>query len=472
MSTPVSATSSSSPTAPGGTSLANPQQVRRAAFAGVTGTALEYYEFYIYGSAAALVFPQVFFPGSNPFIATLLSLASIAVVYVVRPIAAAVLGHFGDRVGRKKLLLFTLVLMGASTFLVGCIPSYDSIGVWAPILLVVMRVLQGISVAGEQSGSSALTFEHAPEGRRGFFTSFTPMGSSGGFLLATAAFAGVASLPKDLLYSWGWRVPFWASVVLLLAAFIVRRRIVEPEIFVEGHENINHEDQKSAKREASPVVTLFRTQPKALGRVVLMALFSIIFTIPPIFGLAFATSPAVGVAKDQMLWISVVQFAVAFCLYPFFGKLSDRIGRKPVFLTGVIGSAVLVFPFFLAIMSGDLLMILLASVALNGVFAIACNAIFPSLFAEQYSVKCRYTGLAIGTQVATAITGFMPTIGWALVGEGGTNWLPAALMMTVICGLCALGVLLSPETYRTPTALLGVPAGKRTTDKEGARAAA
>lgn len=448
---------------PGAPSHADTKQVKRAALTGVTGTSLEYYEFYIYGSAAALVFPKVFFPSSDTFVATLLSLASIAVVYVVRPVAAAILGHFGDRVGRKKLLLITLVLMGTSTFLVGCLPSYDAIGVWAPILLVLLRVMQGISVAGEQAGSGTLTFEHAPEGRRSFFTSFTPMGSSGGFLLATAAFALVAGLPEGILFSWGWRVPFWASVVLLVVAFIVRRRLVEPEVFTEVREHVSEQ----AKREPSPVITLFRTQPKALGRVVLMALFSIIFTIPPVFGLAFATSPAVGVPRDTMLWISVAQFAVALCCYQFFGKLADRFGRKPVFLTGAIGSSVLVYPFFMAIVSGNVMMILLSSIALNGIFAIACNAIFPAMFAEQFNIKCRFTGIAIGMQVGTAITGFMPTLGWALVG-GGTNWVPVAIMMTAFCGLCALGALLSPETYRTPTTELGEPVSNRAAAKAGA----
>jgi MFS family permease len=427
------------------------RQVKRAALASVLGTSLEYYEFYIYGSAAALVFGHVFFPSSNAFVGTLLSLASIAVVYVVRPVAAAVQGHFGDRIGRKRMLLFTLTLMGTSTFLIGCLPGYDSIGIWAPILLLLLRLLQGISVAGEQAGSSTLTFEHAPEHRRGFFTSFTPMGTSGGFLLATAAFAGVAAMPDEMLYSWGWRVPFWASLLLLIAAFVVRRRLEEPEVFTRAREE--------AKTDVSPVVTLFRTQPGALGRVTLMALFSVIFAIPPVFGLAFATSPAVGVPRDTMLWISVVQFAVALCLYQFYGRLSDRIGRRPVFITGALGSAVLVFPFFSAIMSGNVLFILLTSVALNGVLAIACNAIFAATFAEQYNVKVRFTGVAIGQQVGTAISGFTPTIGWAIIGDGGTNWLPVALIMVGFCLLTALGAFLSPETYRTPTTELGLPRG-------------
>jgi MFS family permease len=428
-------------------SLADSKQVKRAALASVLGTSLEYYEFYIYGSAAALVFGHVFFPSSNAFVGTLLSLASIAVVYVVRPVAAAIQGHFGDRIGRKRLLLFTITLMGASTFLIGCLPSYDSIGVWAPILLLFLRLLQGMSVAGEQAGSSTLTFEHAPEHRRGFFTSFTPMGTSGGFLLATAAFAGVAGLPDEILFTWGWRVPFWASMLLLVAAFIARRRLEEPEIFTRA--------RGEAATEPSPIVVLLRTRPAALGRVVLMALFSVVFAIPPVFGLAFATSPAVGVPRDTMLWISVAQFAVALCLYTFFGRLSDRTGRKPLFITGAVGSAVLVFPFFSAITSGNVTYILLTSIALNGVLAIACNAIFAAMFAEQFPVKVRFTGVAVGQQIGTAISGFTPTIGWWFIGDGGTNWMPVALIMVGFCGLTVLGALLSPETYRVPTAELG-----------------
>src|SRR3954452_8702967 len=204
---------------------------RKAALASFVGSMLEYYDFFIYGSADGLVFPTVFFADEDPATATLLSLATFGVAYVARPVGAVIIGHFGDRVGRKKMLVLTLLMMGASTFLIGALPSYAAIGVAAPVLLVLLRILQGLSAAGEQSGANSLTLEHAPDNRRGFFTSFTLEGTQGGLILANVVFLLVALLPEDQLLSWGWRIPFLLSAVVVGIGYWVRRSLPETPEF-------------------------------------------------------------------------------------------------------------------------------------------------------------------------------------------------------------------------------------------------
>lgn len=425
------------------------RKVKRAALASLLGTSLEYYEFFLYGSAAALVFGKVFFPAENEFIGTLLSLATFAIAYLVRPIAAAVLGHFGDRIGRKKMLMFILALMGTATFLIGCLPGYDTIGIWAPVLLIVLRVMQGVSVAGEQAGSSTLTLEHSPPGRRAFFTSFTPAGSAGGFLLGTAVFAAVSELPEDMLLSWGWRVPFWASAVLVVGAYLVRRHLEEPEALAEA--------RASGRAESAPLSVLLRTHRKDLIRVFVISLYATIQQVPPIFGIAFATSPAVGIAKSTMLWTTVASFVVGLMVFPLAGAAADRYGRKPVFLVGVLGSGVMIFVYFSAITSGEISMIFLAAIVLNGMVGVLPTAIHPSFFGEMFHVKVRFTGLALGTQIGFAVCGLTPTIGWALIGEGGTNWAPVAWMFLGLCLVSAVAATTARETYRTPLGELGNP---------------
>ena len=196
----------------------------KAALASWIGSVLEYYDFFIYGTAAALVFGKVFFPESDPATATLLSFATYGVGYVARPIGAFFMGHIGDKYGRKRVLVLTVSLMGTATFLVGCLPSYDAIGIWAPILLVCLRLLQGFSASGEQSGANSLSLEHAPEHRRGYFTSFTLSGTQTGLIIATAIFLPIGAMPEDQLLSWGWRIPFWLSAIVVAAALVIRRR--------------------------------------------------------------------------------------------------------------------------------------------------------------------------------------------------------------------------------------------------------
>ena len=406
---------------------------RKAALASFVGSMLEYYDFFIYGAAAGLVFPTVFFADSDPATATLLSLATFGVAYVARPIGAVIIGHFGDRVGRKKMLVLTLLLMGVSTFLIGALPSYEAIGVLAPILLVLLRVLQGLSAAGEQSGANSLTLEHAPEGRRGFFTSFTLSGTQAGLILATLVFIPVAALPDEQLYSWGWRVPFFLSVIVVAVGYWVRRTLPETPEFEKVEQS--HEVAKL------PVAVLFRDHWASVLRVVLCALVSVVSTIVATWSLAYATGDEVGLDKATFLWVVVAANVVALGAIPLLARLSDRIGRRPVFVFGAFGSAVLIFPFLWAVEQGNFPLIFVFGILLSGVVYSAANGVWPSLYGEMFSTRVRYSGMAIGTQIGFALGGFSPTIAAAIVGEGANGWLPVAFLTAgaaTIAGLCAL----------------------------------
>src|SRR4051794_20722691 len=256
-----------------------PRTPKKAALASWIGSVLEYYDFFIYGTAAALVFGKVFFPESEPGTATLLSFATFGVGYVARPIGAFFMGHLGDRYGRKRVLILTLTLMGTATFLVGCLPSYNSIGIWAPILLVALRLLQGFSASGEQSGANSLSLEHAPDHRRGFFSSFTLSGTQAGLIIATAIWLPIGAMPEDQLLSWGWRVPFWLSAVVVAAGLVIRRRLEETPVFQEV---------QAEAPERTPLTELLRDHRPALLRVTLAALASTVSTIFAVYALSFA----------------------------------------------------------------------------------------------------------------------------------------------------------------------------------------
>ncbi len=419
---------------------------KKAALASFVGSMLEYYDFFIYGSAAGLVFPTVFFSDSDPATATLLSLATFGVAYVARPIGAVIFGHFGDRLGRKKMLVLTLLLMGVSTFLIGALPSYAAIGVAAPILLVLLRVLQGLSAAGEQAGANSLTMEHAPEGRRGFFTSFTLSGTQAGLILATLVFIPVAALPDEQLFSWGWRIPFFLSVVVVAVGYWVRRTLPETAEFEKVEQS--HEVAKL------PVAVLFRNHWSSVLRVVLCALVSVVSTIVATWALAYATGD-LGLDRATFLWVIVAANVVALGAIPMWARLSDRIGRRPVFTLGALGSAVLIFPFLWSVSQGDFLLIFLTGVALSGVVYSAANGVWPTLYGEMFDTRVRYSGMAIGTQIGFALGGFSPTIAAAIAGDGTNGWVPVAVLTAAAATVAGLCALTTPETAHVPLEDLG-----------------
>ena len=426
---------------------------KMAAPASFVGSMREYYDFFIYASAAGLVFPSIFYADSVPATATLLSLATFGVAYVARPVGAVIIGHFGDKLGRKKMLVLTLLLMGVSTFAIGLLPSYAAIGVAAPILLVLLRVLQGLSAAGEQSGANSLTLEHAPEGRRGFFTSFTLSGTQAGLILATLVFIPIAALPDEQLFSWGWRIPFFLSAVVVAVGYWVRRTLPETPEFEKAEQT--HTVAKL------PVAVLFRDHWPSVLRVVLCALVSVVSTVVATWTLAWATGD-LGLERATFLWVIVAANVVALGAIPMWARLSDRVGRRPVFTLGALGSAVLVFPFLWAVGQGNFPMIFVFGVLLSGVVYSAANGVWPTLYGEMFSTPVRYSGMAIGTQIGFALGGFSPTIAAAIVGDGPNGWLPVAFLTAgaaTVAGLCALT---ARETAHVPLARLGTPAARET----------
>ncbi|MER6122475.1 MFS transporter [Streptomyces sp. NPDC001795] len=432
---------------------APPGQPKKAATAAWIGSALEYYDFFIYGSAAALIFPKVFFDASDPANATLLSLATFGVAYAARPVGALFLGHFGDRHGRKKIMVFTLILMGLSTFLIGCLPTRAQVGGLAPVLLVLCRVLQGISAAGEQASASSMSLEHAPPHRRGFFTSFTLSGTQGGQLIATLVFIPVAALPEDQLLSWGWRVPFWLSVVVAAVGYVIRRRLAETPAFA-----------RQAATEGVvrlPLAVLLREHWADVLRVIAGALIASVSTIFTVWALAYATSDSVGMSRSSMLWVSALANLVALGAIPAWATLSDRIGRRPVYLVGAVGSAVMMFLYLWSISTGSYPLTLLLGILTFGVVYSAANGVWPSFYGEMFSTRVRLSGVAIGTQIGFAVAGFAVTFAAEIAGPHGTDWSSVALFTAALCVPPVVAALTARETHKVPSEQLGErPAGK------------
>ncbi|CAN7502018.1 MFS transporter [Arthrobacter sp. LjRoot78] len=423
------------------------KRAKKAALAAFLGGALEYYDFFIYATAASLVFSKIFFPPGDPTVALIASFATFGVAYVARPFGAVVFGHLGDKIGRKNTLVLTLVLMGSATFLIGVLPDFNTAGYWAPALLVLLRLMQGLSAGAETAGASALSTEEAPEGRRGFFASFAMSGISAGIVLASLAFLPVAAMSEADRLAWGWRIPFWLSLVVLIVAYLVRRSLEEPEVFEEKHDH--------GELVKLPFAKMFKTHPAQFFQVALMSFETVTNTFMQSFGLAYAVS--VGVPASTMLWVSITGNIIAVVSQPFMAWLSDRYGRRPIFITGVLGSGLMIFVYFSVISTGNIPMIFLTSTLITaGTYAMS-NAIYPAWFSELFNVKVRYSGMAIGLQVGILCAGFTPLLGTALVGADKANWGPAAWIVAASSLLAVAGAYWARETSKTPLRELGNP---------------
>jgi MFS family permease len=428
-------------------------QSKKAAASGWIGSALEYYDFFIYATAASLVFPQLFFPSGNPTVAIVASLATYGVGYVARPIGAFVLGHWGDTHGRKTVLILCMLLMGASTMAVGFLPTYQQVGVLAPALLVLLRLIQGFAVAGEISGASSMILEHAPFGRRGFFASFTLQGVQAGQILAAAVFLPLAHyMPDEQFNSWGWRIPFLLSFFVIIAGYIIRRKVDETPAFAE--------EGKHGELPRAPIVEAFKLSWADMLRIVCMALMNVIPVVATIFGAAYAVQPAYGIGfqKDVYLWIPVLGNILAVLVIPFVGNLSDKIGRRPPIIIGALGSGLLSFGYLYAISIHNVPLAIIMSLLMWGVVYQGYNAIFPSFYPELFQTRTRVSGMAISQNVGTTITALLPALFATVAPPGSTN-IPLIIgaITFAITVIAAVAAMSARETYRIHMNDLGRP---------------
>ncbi len=405
----------------------------RTAIASLVGTFIEFYDYFIYGAAAALVFPKLFFSSMPPLTASLVSFGTLGVAFVTRPLGAVIFGHFGDTIGRKAMLVATVVIMSVSTFLIGCIPSFAAIGVMAPILLVVLRLLQGIAVGGEWGGATTMTIEFAPANRRGFYGTFVQLGNVIGVLVSTGAFALASSLPEEAFLSWGWRIPFLASIVLLFAGVYIRLSVGEPPAFIALK-------QRRASL-ALPIKDVLRRFPKqiflAMG---LRVSETVIGYIVISYVLQYATT-RLGMPRSTVLLGVMLGAACGIVTFPLWGLLSDFVGRRTVFLIGAVGGCLFAFPFFWLLDTGTVTGVYLAIVVAYSVIVGAMYSIEPAYISEMFATDVRYTGVAVGSQLAAIVGGFTPAIATALLAWGNNmSWsisvfIIAASLITALCAV-------------------------------------
>jgi MFS family permease len=446
-------------------------QSKKAAASGWIGSALEYYDFFIYATAASLIFPQLFFPSENPTVAIVASLATYGVGYVARPIGAFFLGHWGDTHGRKTVLLVCMFLMGISTMAVGILPTYQQVGVLAPVLLVILRLIQGFAVAGEISGASSMILEHAPFGRRGFYASFSLQGVQAGQILAAAVFLPLAAyMPAEAFNSWGWRIPFLLSFFVIVAGYIIRREVDETPAF--------EKEEEEGKVPRAPIIQALKLNWRDMLRVVCMALMNVIPVVAAIFGAAYAVQPAYGIGfeKDVYLWIPVLGNVLAVFIIPFVGNLSDKVGRKPPIIIGSLCSGLLAFGYLYAISIHNVPLAIFMSLLMWGVVYQGYNAIFPSFYPELFPTRTRVSAMAISQNIGTTITALLPAL-FATVAPPGSAHIPLtvgaiAFGITVIAAIAAVT---ARETYRVNMNDLGnpnaVPMAKADYERKRAEAA-
>lgn len=387
------------------------RQYVTAGLASMMGTTIEWYDFFLYGTAAALIFNKIFFPAFDPITGTLAAFATYSVGFFARPLGGFVFGHFGDKLGRKSMLLITLFLMGIPTILIGLIPSYESIGYWAAVLLVLMRFLQGIAVGGEWGGAVLMAVEHAPEGKKGFFGSLPQTGVAPGLILSSLAMGAVASLPEEDMLSWGWRLPFLASVALLLVGWWIRAKVAESPDFEQM--------SKKGKQVPIPALEVLRHYPREVllvvgGRLAEVTWFYTVVT----FALAYATT-TLGVERSVILDATVWGAFAALFTMPLFGVLGDRIGFKWVFMAGTICMLAFSSTFFSMLGSLDSKTITLALVIAIGLVYAALYGPQGGLFSTQFPPEVRYSGISIAVQVSGAIGGGLaPLVATSLLAYG------------------------------------------------------
>ena len=405
------------------------------------GSALEWYDFFLYGTAAALVFGDLFFPKSDPLTGTLLAFLTFGVGFVVRPLGGILFGIMGDRYGRKPVLVTTLLMIGTGTTAIGLLPTYETAGYWAPLMLVLLRVLQGLGAGAEYGGAVIFLVENAPHNKRGFWGGFAPMGVSVGNLLAAGAFALVSLLPREDQLAWAWRLPFLASILLIAVGLYVRLRITETPVFTEAV-------LRRGKVEANPAGAALRLHPRNF-MVVLgsrLAENGLGYLIP-VFGLSYLVNN-LGVPRAEALSALMLAFAVELFTILGFAALSDKIGRRPVYMFGALAGVVFAFPFFWLISTREWIWIALAFILGRAVVVAAMFGPQAAYFAELFPPQRRFAGFAFARELGSLLAGGpAPFLATALVAWAGGSWWPVSVYMIILSLLTAWAVYRGPETF-------------------------
>ena len=419
--------------------LRRPGTLRKVVLASLIGTTIEWYDFFLYGSADALVFNKLFFPQFDPLTGTLLAFTTYALGFVARPVGGIIFGHFGDRVGRKRLLMISLIMMGLATTLIGLLPTYQQVGIAAPLALVLLRLIQGFAVGGEWGGAVLLAAEHGDAARRGFWASWPQAGVAGGNLLAAGILAFLAALQSEADFiRWGWRIPFLLSAVLVVIGWWIRTSVAESRTFAKTLE------QAEAPPKV-PAIDVLRERPLGLSTGAGLRLGeNISFYIITVFSITYIVETT-SLGRGQALNALLIGSAIQFFAIPMFGRLSDRIGRRPVYALGAFGMAAFGFVFFPMLGSGvaaaawaAIIVALLLHAAMYGPQA--------AFMAEQFPTRLRYSGVSIAAQLTSIVAGSLaPIIALALF-QRTHSWVPVAVYVGVACVVSAVTALLARET--------------------------
>jgi MHS family shikimate/dehydroshikimate transporter-like MFS transporter len=413
---------------------------RRVMLASFVGTAIEWYDFFLYGTAAAIVFGRLFFPNADPLVGTLSAFGTFAVGFIARPFGGIIFGHFGDRLGRKSMLVYSLLIMGVATFLIGLLPTYESIGVAAPLLLIVLRCLQGIGVGGEWGGAVLMAVEHSQSHRRGLSGSWPQAGVPAGLFLSTVVFGALnTTLDEDRFLSWGWRVPFLVSIALIAVGLFIRLRVLESPAFTEL--------QRRGQRQARPLMTAVRDYRHRLLLAMGMRVGENgVFYIYTVFVLSYGPMQ-LDVSRTTMLWAVALAAVVGLVTIPMFGLLSDHIGRRTVYLLGAIFSMLYALPFFALLATRSTPLIWLAVILGIAIGHAAMYGPQASYFSELFGAAVRYSGASLSYQLASVLAGGLaPFIATFLLARWGTT--AVAIYMIALSATSVAAAYAAPETHK------------------------